>query len=182
MAAWKTLSTEWVYETAWLKVRRDKVMNHNNQELTYSVVELHHPSVTIIAMDDEGRLLLQRNYRYPLNKTLWEFPAGMSDGENLLVAAKRELLEETGFTSDDWTSLGNVCVAVGIANIQSEIFLARDVQYMSDKRDKDEQISDQQFMKTSEIEDLALDGQLVDGSTLAALYRLKLQEDRALNV
>ena len=174
MSGWKTLSTEKVYETAWFKVRRDQVINHNNKEITYSVLELHSPSVTIAAMDTQGRIMVQRQYRYSLDKSIWEFPAGHSDGENLVAAAKRELLEETGMTSDEWVELGDINVAVGVANISSRLFLAKNAKNVSDKRDEEEDITSQQFMSINEIEDLVLKGELVDAPSLAALYFIKL--------
>jgi 8-oxo-dGTP pyrophosphatase MutT (NUDIX family) len=176
MAGWKTLSSEKVYETAWFKVRRDKAINHHNQELTYSVMELHNPSVTIAAMDDQGRILLQRQYRYPIDKTIWEFPAGHSDGEEFLTAAKRELSEETGLSSDNWTDLGRINVAIGVANIQSQLFLAKNVQKTAEISDEEEDIGEQRFVPLAEIEELALTGELIDASVLSALYLIKLRQ------
>lgn len=176
-SCWKTLTTEKVYETAWFKVRKDQVVDHNDKQITYSVLELHSPSVTIAAMDVQGRILLQRQYRYSLNKTIWEFPAGHSDGENLLTAAKRELLEETGLTSDNWVPLGTIHAAVGVANITSQLFLAKNVQLVSDDRDEDELITNQQFMSIPQIEKLALNGELLDAPVLSALYFIKLRNE-----
>lgn len=176
MASWKTLSSEKVYETAWFKVRRDQAINHQGKELTYSVMELHNPSVTIAAMDSNGCILLQRQYRYTIDKTIWEFPAGHSDGEEFLTAAKRELLEETGLTSNDWTDLGRINVAIGVSNIQSQLFLARDVQKTAAISDEEEDIGEQRFVPLEEIERLALAGELIDASVLSALYLIKLRE------
>jgi 8-oxo-dGTP pyrophosphatase MutT (NUDIX family) len=179
MSAWKTLASKKVYETAWFKVREDTVTNHLNQEITYSAVSLHHPSVTIVAMNSDGNILMQRQYRYPSDKTFWEFPAGNSDGEPLLVAAKRELLEETGLASDDWTKLGDYYASVGIADIPGSIFLAQNVRSVSSERDEAEDIKDQLFMSLDQIDELARGGELVDIPVLAALYYLNLQEQGA---
>lgn len=177
MSDWKTLTTEKVYETAWFKVRRDTVLNHNSKQLTYSVLELHSPSVTIAAMNSKGQILLQRQYRYSLKKAIWEFPAGHSDGENLLVAAKRELMEETGYASDDWTPLTRINVAVGVANISNQLFLAKNVKQTCTADEEDEDISEAQFMDIADIEKLAINGELVDAPVLAALYLIKLQNE-----
>lgn len=174
MSDWQTLSSEEIYKTPWIRVRRDEVLNQNSKPLTYSVVELHHPSVFIVATDSEGKVLMQQNYRYTVNKRLWEVPAGHSEGEDLLHAAQRELAEETGLASAEWTRLGRCYQAVGIGNIPFEVFLARNVQSTHHDLDKDEDIANQRFMSIEELEDLARQGKLEDAPVLAALYLAKL--------
>ena len=120
MADWQTQSSELVYETAWMRVRRDKVINHHGESLVYSVVETHHPSVFIVALNEAGEVLMQRNWRYTVGRSMWEMPAGHSEGEELLTAARRELLEETGLESDSWAALGGAFQADGIANLRCE--------------------------------------------------------------
>jgi 8-oxo-dGTP pyrophosphatase MutT (NUDIX family) len=176
LADWKTKSSEVVYETPWLKVRRDEVVDHNGKPLTYSVVSLHHPSVFIVALNQAGELLLQKQYRYTVDSEMWELPAGHSDGQDLLSAAKRELLEETGLESSSWTSLGTYYQADGIGNIATAFFLAEDVASVSDDRDEDEDISAQRFVPIDELEQMIRDGKIecmpvVTGLHLAQLHQ-----------
>ncbi len=174
MSDWQTLSSKEVYHNPWIRVREDKVLNHNGKPLTYGVVETHHPSVAIVAMNDAREVLFQRGYRYTIDKQLWEIPAGHSDGQDLLVAAKRELLEETGLSSEKWTKLGLIYSAVGIGNIQGYVFIAEDVQQASDERDKDEQITDQHFFSWTKIDEMVSRGEIENAFALSALYLARI--------
>lgn len=155
-------------------MRRDKVLNQNGTPLTYSVVELNHPSVFIVAVNTDGKVCLIQNYRYTVDKTMWELPAGHSEGEEPLTAAKRELLEESGLVSDDWTNLGTLYQANGIGNIPFIAFLARNAKSASDKRDADEDITSQRFCTITEIEAMARRKEFIESAHLAALYLAKL--------
>jgi 8-oxo-dGTP pyrophosphatase MutT (NUDIX family) len=174
MPSWQTLSSEEVYKTPWIRVRRDEVLNHNGKQVTYSIVELHHPTVCIIAADASGKIFLQQCYRYTIDKTDWELPAGGSDGEDPLLAAKRELLEETGLTSDDWAHLGRLYQAVGVANMPMEVFLARNVRSATSERDEDEEITKQQFVGIEKIEEMARSGEFNNAPMLGMIYLAKL--------
>ena len=86
------------------------------------------------------------------------------------MAAKRELLEETGLVSDDWTPLGKLYEVVGIGNVPASIFLAKDVHNGSGERDEDEAISGHKFMSLEAIETLARTGKLLNGNVLQSMY------------
>ncbi|HEX9153681.1 MAG TPA: NUDIX hydrolase [Candidatus Saccharimonadales bacterium] len=175
MSDWKVLSSEEVYRTPWIKVRRDKVLNHSGKPLTYSVVELHHPTVFIVAANSEAKILLQKSYRYTIDREMWELPAGHSEGQDYLEAARRELLEETGLASDDWTHLGRFYQAVGVANFPLEAYLARNVRETTKERDNLENILEQKFVSFEEIESMALDGSFDNSTMLGLLYLAKLR-------
>lgn len=180
MADWQTLSSDIVYETPWMKVRRDEVLNHNGTPLTYSYIEMQRPSVFIVAMNANGDIFLQRSYRYTLGQTMWEIPAGFADDDDLLANAQRELAEETGLASDDWTELGTFYQANGIGNIPFTVFLARDVHATDAERDKDEELTDQGFVSLDNIKTMIADGEFVESAHITAIYCtiLHLKEDK----
>ena len=91
--------------------------------------QVHPGSVAVLALDDEGRVLVLRQYRHPVRHKLWEIPAGLLDipGENPLHAAQRELYEEAHVKAEDWRVLIDVYTSPGGSDEAVRIFLARDV-------------------------------------------------------
>lgn len=173
MAEWKTLSNKILHETKWLRLIEDKVEIHTGKELTYTYVQMVHPGVAVIAVDSEGRVLLQKCYRHTLKETQWELPAGhMEDDETPLGTAKRELLEEANLTSDSWTDLGKIELASGVGDIQMHLFAARQVHLASDNhKDEDEAISEQKFVSIKELKHMLKAKEISSASSLIGLYR-----------
>ena len=91
--------------------------------------QVHPGSVAVLALDDEGRVLVIRQYRHPVRHKLWEIPAGLLDvpGENPLHAAQRELYEEAHVKAEDWRVLTDVYTTPGGCDEAVRIFLARDL-------------------------------------------------------
>ncbi|MFE7579062.1 NUDIX domain-containing protein [Streptomyces sp. NPDC057521] len=91
--------------------------------------QVHPGSVAVLALDDEGRVLVLRQYRHPVRHKLWEIPAGLLDvpGENPLHAAQRELYEEAYVKAEDWRVLADLYTSPGGSDEAVRIFLARDV-------------------------------------------------------
>jgi 8-oxo-dGDP phosphatase len=114
-------------------VRTDVVDLGDGQQVERDVV-LHPGAVGIIAVDDERRVLLVRQYRHPVGAMLWEPPAGLLDvsGEAPLDAAKRELFEEAGYRARDWTVLIDAFTSPGGSNESVRLYLARDLQPVGD--------------------------------------------------
>lgn len=91
--------------------------------------QVHPGSVAVLALDEEDRVLVIRQYRHPVRQKLWEIPAGLLDipGENLLHAAQRELYEEAHVKAEDWRVLTDVYTTPGGCDEAIRIFLARDL-------------------------------------------------------
>lgn len=174
MSDWKTLSSKTVYETPWLRVQEDHVLNHVGKELTYGLVQTKKTPVYIVAVNTSGKILMFRNYRYSLGEAVWEFPAGFADDTDFLSAAKRELREEAGCESASWISLGTQYAASGIGKIPFVLFLARDVITSSMPSEENEQITERSFFSIADIEKLAVKGEITEPFILSALYLAKL--------
>ena len=103
MEKWKTIKSESLVDSRWVKVRKDSVDLPNGQHIDdFYAISLNN-AAAIVALDDAGNIVLKKEYRYCLDRDLIEVPAGgFERGEDGLAVAKRELLEETGYVSDDW--------------------------------------------------------------------------------
>jgi 8-oxo-dGTP pyrophosphatase MutT (NUDIX family) len=114
------------YEGPVASLRSDEVAMPGGASAVRDVLE-HPGAVGVIALDDDGRVLLLRQYRHPVGRMLWEPPAGLLDipGENPLVAAQRELFEETHRQAADWRVLVDAFTTPGISDEAIRIYLAR---------------------------------------------------------
>jgi len=116
---------EVAYDGHFLKVSRDRVKLPDGK-LTQREYIRHPGAVVVLALFDDGRVLLERQYRYPNDKVFIELPAGKIDpGEDPLASAKRELEEETGYTATDWHFVCTIHNAIAYSDEHLDLFLAR---------------------------------------------------------
>ena len=162
------LSSEEVFSGKLLRVKRDRVRLPNGHQAEREYI-VHPGAVVVIAPLDNGKLLFERQYRYPLQQIFLELPAGKIDpGEPILDTARRELREETGYKAKTWRHLATMHPCIGYSNEKIEIFLARGLSYVGHERDHEE------FLEVLEVSlaDAMLavrDGEISDGKTIAAL-------------
>ena len=170
------VSSEAVYEGHFLKVRRDVVRLPDGKQSAREYI-VHPGAVMIIPILDNGRLLLERQYRYPLGRVILEFPAGKIDaGEDKLVCAKRELLEETGYTAREWAHAGVLHNAIAYSDEGIEIFFARGLSAGRQKLDEGEFL-ELVTHSTTELDALAATGDITDAKTLIGLLWLTRWQD-----
>lgn len=108
MEKWKTRKSEKLIDNHWVKVRKDVVELPNGQSIDDFYAITINDAAAIVALDDEGNVILKNEYRYCYDRNLIEVPAGTFEENETdgLAVAKRELLEEPGYVSDNWTYLG----------------------------------------------------------------------------
>ena len=113
---------------AFVTLRTDQVRIPDGEVAARDVVE-HPGAVAVVALDDQGQVLLIRQYRHPASRLLWEVPAGLRDvaGEPLLATAERELREEAGYAAARWHVLADCFTSPGILTERVRVFLARGV-------------------------------------------------------
>jgi ADP-ribose pyrophosphatase len=167
---------ELLLQGSFLQVRRDHVRLPDGGRATREYV-VHPGAVAIVPLLDDGRLVLERQYRHPVGRVLLEFPAGKIDaGESPLACAQRELLEETGYRAAEWARAGVVHNAAAYSTEGIEIWFARCLQPGERKLDAGEFI-ELCLMHEHELERCAAGGELSDVKTLVGL--LWLQKWRA---
>lgn len=160
-----------VYEGHFLRVRRDEVALPGGGTAHREFI-LHPGAVMVVPIADDGRLLLERQFRYPLDRVFWEFPAGKLDaGELGWHCAQRELEEETGFKAREWAYAGVLHNAIAYADEGIEIWFARGLHAGMQQLDEGEFV-ELHWKTAEELDELAFSGELTDAKTLIAMLWL----------
>ena len=121
------LDSRLAFEGTLLRVYSDKVRSADGHIGTREYIR-HPGAVAIVPLLSDGRVVLERQFRYPLKRTVIEFPAGKIDAdESPLQCARRELLEETGYRAGKWSYLGSLHNAIAYSDEKIEIFLAEEL-------------------------------------------------------
>lgn len=119
------VDTKTAYEGHFLQVQRDTVRLPDGKEATREYIR-HPGAVVILPVFDDGTVLLERQFRYPLHEVFVEFPAGKIDqGEDPLECAKRELQEETGYSATEWKFVCTIHNAIAYSDEHLDIYVAR---------------------------------------------------------
>jgi 8-oxo-dGTP pyrophosphatase MutT (NUDIX family) len=158
-----------VYHGKVFELVRENVTLENGTTTDLEFIE--HPGATaIIPFLDDKRIVLLKQYRHALKKYIWEIPAGTLDPqEEIISCAKRELIEETGYSAGQWHRLGEITPVPGYSNERIHIFLATGLKPADQNLDEDEVIQVQalDFLKAFEM---IGDGEIQDAKSIAGLF------------
>ena len=174
MELWeKTLSSEKIYDGKVLHIRLDTVEMPSGNRTTREVAD-YPGGVCILALDDEGKVLLVKQFRYPLGKILREIPAGKLEyGEDPEQAAIRELREETGATPGKFQFLGELYPSPGYFSGVMRMYLAQDLRFGGTDLDEDEYL-ELERVPFHQLVEQVLSGEIWDAKTIAAVLKTKL--------
>ena len=174
----KKISGESVYDGIFLKMKRDTVSLPDGQ---YAVREyLEHPgAVAILAVLDDGRILLERQYRYPIAQAVIEIPAGkLNTGEDPLLCAQRELQEETGYTAKRWSKIRRIHPVISYSTEFIDIYLAEGLSPGPARLDEEEFL-DVFAAPLEELLHWVEMGKITDVKTIISTYWLERRRSRA---
>jgi ADP-ribose pyrophosphatase len=163
------ISSQTIAEGGMLTVRRDLVRlpNGNTSQREYVT---HPGAVVVVPLKANGNVILEKQFRYALHQVFIELPAGKIDmGEDILVTGQRELLEETGYSANDWIKLGHQYPCIGYSNEIIHIYLAQGLTAGKHRRDDDESL---ELFEAPFEQCLSMiqNGEITDGKTIVALY------------
>lgn len=125
---WKTLSSETVYENAWLELSHRDVINPSGNKGIYGLVKFKNQAIAVIPVDSEDNIYLVGQFRYAIDEYSWEIPEGGGLlGTDPLEAAKRELKEETGLIANKWTKIGRIHTSNSATNEEGFVYIAEEL-------------------------------------------------------
>jgi len=166
------VSSQQVYRGHFLDVRRDEIRLPDGRLAAREYI-VHPGAVMIVPLLDDGRVVVERQFRYPLGRVMLEFPAGKLDaGEPPLHCAMRELVEETGYRAREWARAGILHNAIAYSNEGIEVWFARGLELGARQLD-DGEFLDVSAATVAELEDSAHRGELTDAKTLIGLLWLQ---------
>lgn len=162
-----------VYEGKVLSVYEDLVRCPNGNVATREVIR-RCEAAAVLAICEDGRWILERQYRYPYDEVLWEIPAGKTDaGETPLQTAMRELEEETGYQTDEMHYLGKMYPTCGYSDEVIHLFVAKNLKKTNQHLDENEAL-ELYFFTPEEIYRMLKDGKIVDAKTICAIQFYEL--------
>jgi len=165
----KLISSVLKYKNKLFSVTQDHVVDPSGFEIHRAIVQ-HPGSAVMMAVDTRKRILLVRQYRLPARAYLWELPAGrLDEGETPLKAARRELIEETGYRAKHWKKLVTFYPSPGFVAEKMTIFLATGLTAGQATPMDDERIETRWFT-SEEIEQAIRSGKIIDGKTILGYF------------
>ncbi|MDO4478407.1 MAG: NUDIX hydrolase [Lachnospiraceae bacterium] len=166
-----TVSSEEVFSGRMLHVFNDKIRLLNGHESTRELIR-HVGASCVVPVTDDGRVIVERQYRYPFDAVMTEIPAGKLDSkaEDPLEAAKRELREETGYSADHWQDLGAFYPTVAYSDEIIYTYLATGLHKGEQNLDDDEFLNVELVPLKELVEDV-MNGKIADGKTQTAILK-----------
>jgi 8-oxo-dGTP pyrophosphatase MutT (NUDIX family) len=172
---WQLVSSESRYENPWIEVLHQEVITPGNTEGIYGLVHFKGSAVGIVAIDADEHIYLVGQYRYTLNQYSWEIPmGGCAAGDKPLLAAQRELEEETGMRAKLWQHLQVLHTSNSICDEKGDVFLATDLFAGTQMLEASEDITVKRIPLADAVA-MVLASEITDAISVAAILQVALQ-------
>jgi 8-oxo-dGDP phosphatase len=177
---WPVAQSNWTYDDGFISVRVDDIVDEAGGTHRRSVVE-HAGGVGVLAVDEDDRILLVRQYRHALGLKFVEIPAGMLDieGESRVEAARRELAEETDLRAESWTELVQLVSSPGFCTEAVTVFLATGLSVVPEskrtEREAEEASLEKHWIDLDRAVAGVFSGNITDSKTVSAILALAAQ-------
>ncbi len=166
----KELSRKRIYDFPSFSINESEVMLPDGKTRIRPWID-HNGSVAVLAINEEGRIAIERQYRFAIKTLTYEVPAGhREEGEEYDFAARRELLEETGYEAEQLRLLGYMTPAGSTSTEKTAIFVAQGLRKVARQELDEDEFLSVNWMKVEEVEDLVREGRIWDPKTMCALY------------
>ncbi len=170
---WKTLSTQKIYDNAWITLHEDQVITPRNTEGIYGRVCFKNKAIGIIPIDEKGNTWLVGQYRYTLSEYSWEIPMGGGHpDETPLEGAQRELREETGITAKSWEQIALTHTSNSVTDETGYVFLAKQLSFADTEPDDTEDLKIWKLPAAEAIQ-MVKEGKITDAISMIGLLRLE---------
>jgi 8-oxo-dGTP pyrophosphatase MutT (NUDIX family) len=179
---WSTLSSRLVYDNPWIRLREDQVIRPDGNQGIYGVVHFRNHAVGVIPVDDQGRIWMVGQYRYPIGKYSWEIPEGggiLEDNETPEDTARRELVEETGLIAGKLEFLATSHLSNSVSDELAYIFRATELTEGPSRPEGTEQLQIK-VMTWDEVWGLLQRSEITDSMTVIALLHEALRRGARL--
>lgn len=170
LRSWKKISSKRAYKNPYMVIDEHQVILPSGEKKPYYVSNQDRLAVCVIARDNKKRFLIQKEYRYPTDKVLYEFPGGLvNKRETPLQGAKREFQEETGYRARSWKKLGSFYASPSRTNLRFYVYVAEHLTFTGDSPDEAEFL-EHEWLPESKLRNMVKNGTLEIQTELAALF------------
>lgn len=171
---WKRRSRRVAYDNPWITVFHDDVTRPDGNPGIYGLVHYKNVAVGAVVMDESDRVLLVGQYRYTLDRYSWEIPeGGAAPGEELVTAAQRELIEETGYAARSWQLIIRAHLSNSVSDEDAYVYLATGLQAGAASPEPTEQLRTR-WVPFEEVLEMCFAGEITDSMSVLGLQRVAL--------
>jgi ADP-ribose pyrophosphatase len=175
---WRRVSRRVAYDNPWVSIHHDDVIRPDGKPGIYGVVHFKHLAIGVVPMDAQDRVLLVGQWRYTMDHYSWEIPEGGGDfGEDPEAAARRELVEETGYRDGTWREICRAELSNSVSDEITILFVATDLVEGTATPEGTEQLQ-MRWVPFDECMGMIARGEIADAMSILALQTLALERAR----